>query len=194
MNSRAWMIGILLILAVICSTALAMVDIKIAPVIEKNNQIKYMKSVLDVFSISYDSKNQDSVISIYSESIEEKDIEGLKLFSDKKSGQKAISCSGGGFQAQITLLVALKDNTITGFKVLDQVETPGLGARIMEDGFQKSFIGKKVDNGIKYVTNGKAGENEFDAITGATETSKALQRILNKGFAKYFELMKKQGA
>jgi RnfABCDGE-type electron transport complex G subunit len=194
MNSRVWMIGILLILAVICSTALALVDIKIAPVIEKNNQIKYMKSVLDVFGVSYDALNQDSVISTYKESIEEKDIEGLKIFSEKKSGQTAISCTGGGFQAQITLLVALKDNSITGFKVLDQTETPGLGARITEENFQKSFIGKRVDNGIKLVKTGNAGETEFDAITGATETSKAVQRILNNGFSKYFELMKKQGA
>ncbi len=40
--------------------------------------------------------------------------------------------------------------------------------------------------------SGNAGINEFDAITGATETSRALVRILNRGFSRYFEQEKKE--
>lgn len=56
MNNRFWMIGLLIIMAVVCSTALALVNVKIAPIIQKNNEIKYMSTVLDVFGIPYDSK------------------------------------------------------------------------------------------------------------------------------------------
>ena len=112
------------------------------------------------------------------------------MFIEQKTGNSAISITGSGFQGPITLIVALKDGIITGFKVVSQVETPGLGARITEDAFQQSFVGKNVSGGIKMTKSGNAGPGEFDAITGATETSKSLERILNAGFARYSGISK----
>ncbi len=191
MNSRFWMVGLLVILAVICSSTLALVNIKIAPIIQRNNEIKYMRTVLDVFEMTYDAENSESIISKYKQAIEEKETEGVTLFKDKETGRTATSISGSGFQGQITLIVALEKDMITGFKVVSQVETPGLGARITEESFQKSFIGKRVSQGIKMTKSGSADNSQFDAITGATETSRALERILNKGFTQYFELVNK---
>lgn len=191
MNNRYWMIGLLVIMAVVCSSALALVNIKIEPIIQRNNEITYMKTVLDVFEISYDVKDSDSIISTYKQAIEEIEADGLRLFTDKESGRTATSISGSGFQGLITLIVALEGDMITGFKVVSQVETPGLGSRITEESFQKSFIGKRVSNGITMTKSGSAGVSEFDAITGATETSRALVRILNRGFSRYFELVEK---
>ena len=192
MNNRFWMIGLLIIMAVVCSSALALVNIKIAPIIQRNNEITYMRTVLDVFGIMYDTENSDSIISTYAQKIEERDIDGLRLFIDKESGRTATSISGSGFQGPIILIVALEDDMISGFKVVSQVETPGLGSRITEESFQKSFIGKRVSNGIAMTKSGNAGISEFDAITGATETSRALVRILNRGFSLYFEQGKKE--
>ena len=192
MNNRFWMIGLLIIMAVVCSSALALVNIKIAPIIQRNNEITYMSTVLDVFGIMYDAENSDSIISTYAQKIEEHDIDGLRLFIDKESGRNATSISGSGFQGPIILIVALEDDMISGFKVVSQVETPGLGSRITEESFQKSFIGKRVSNGIAMTKSGNAGISEFDAITGATETSRALVRILNRGFSLYFEQGKKE--
>jgi len=187
MNNRFWMIGMLLIMAVVCSSALALVNIYTSPIITKNNEIKYMSTVLDVFGISYDAEDSDSIISTYKDAIEESEADGIRLFTDTSSGRTATSISGSGFQGSITLIVALDGDIISGFKVVSQVETPGLGARITEDPFQKSFIGKHVSDGIKMTRSGNAGISEFDAITGATETSRALERILNRGFSRYFE-------
>lgn len=188
MNNRFWMIGMLIIMAVICSSALALVNIVTSPIIKKNNEIKYMSTVMDVFGISYDTKKSDSIISTYKQVIEEQDKNGLRMFIEKESGSSAISLTGSGFQGPLILIVALKGDMISGFKVVSQVETPGLGARITEEPFQKSFIGKRVSDGIKMTKSGSAGISEFDAITGATETSRALERILNRGFAQYFKL------
>lgn len=192
MNNRFWMIGLLIIMAVVCSTALALVNVKIAPIIQKNNEIKYMSTVLDVFGLQYDSINSDSIISTYKQAVEEREANGLRLFTDKESGRTATSVSGSGFQGPITLIVALEDDMITGFKIVNQVETPGLGSRISEESFQESFIGKRVSNGISMTKSGSAGISEFDAITGATETSRALVRILNRGFSRYFEVVEKE--
>jgi len=187
MNNRYWMIGMLLIMAVVCSTALAVVNVYTAPIIEKNNEITYKSTVLDVFGIAYDAADPDAVIAKYGDAVEESEENGITLFRDKASGSSATSISGSGFQGPIEVIVALDGDTISGFKVVSQVETPGLGARITEEAFQQAFVGKKVGDGIGMARSGNAGISEFDAITGATETSKALRALLNRGFAKYFE-------
>lgn len=190
MNSKKWIIGMLLILSIICSGALAFINIQTAPVILKNAEIQRMRVVLDAFQIQYDLTNTEGIISTYKSRVTESEERGIKLFKEKESGATAISLSGSGFQSTIIVVVALKGDTITGFKVVSQNETPGLGARIMEDAFQNQFIGKKVGGGITLVKNGKAGQNQFDAVTGATESSKALAKILNNGFAAYFNTVK----
>lgn len=180
----------LLILSIICSAALAFVNIKTSPIIQRNSEIQRMGVVLDAFQIKYDPKNTDEIIFTYKNRVTESEERGFKLFREKESGATAISLSGSGFQSNITVLVALKGDTISGFKVVSQNETPGLGARVKEEAFQNQFIGKKVGQGITLVKNRKAGQNQFDAITGATESSKALARILNNGFTAYFSNMK----
>ena len=190
MNNRFWMIGLLIIMAVVCSTALALVNKVTAPIISMQNEIRYKRTVLEVFKIPYSAEDSDTIISTYGQNIEEREDGGTIMFIENKTGNTAISITGSGFQGPITLIVALKDGIITGFKVVNQVETPGLGARITEEAFQQSFVGKNVSGGIKMTKSGNAGPGEFDAITGATETSKSLERILNAGFARYSGISK----
>ena len=190
MNSRAWMIGLLVIMAIICSSSLALVNIKTAPIIKENSEIKYMRTVLDVFNLSYDSENKDSIRENFKNYVEIREEQGLTLFSELETGRIAVSIGGSGFQGQISLIIALDGDTIKGFKVVDQEETPGLGGRISEESFQNSFIGKMVSEGIRMTRSGNAGPNEFDSITGATETSRAIEKIMNRGFERYFEIVK----
>ena len=190
MNSKWWIMGMLLILSIICSAALALVNIKTSPIIQRNAEIQRMGIVLDAFQIEYDPKNSAEITSTYKNRVTESEEKGIKLFREKDSGATAISLGGSGFQGNITVVVALKGDTITGFKVVSQKETPGLGARISDNAFQKQFIGKKVAQGITLVKTGKAGPNEFDALTGATVTSEAVARILNNGFDAYFSAVK----
>lgn len=53
MNNRFWMVSLLVILAVVCSTALAIVNKVTSPIISMQNEIKYKKTVLDVLGIPY---------------------------------------------------------------------------------------------------------------------------------------------
>ncbi len=182
--------GMLLILSIICSAALALVNIKTSPIIQQNAEIQRMGIVLDAFNIKYDPKNSEEITAAYKNRVTESEENGIKQFREKESGATAISLFGSGFQSSITVVVALKGDEITGFKVVSQNETPGLGARISENTFQNQFIGKKVSKGIKFVKSGKAGPNEFDALTGATETSRALALILNTGFSSYYGTVK----
>lgn len=65
------MIGLLVIMAVMCSSALALVNITLSPIIKRNKEINYMSSVLEIFGIQYDAGNSDSIISTYAREVEE---------------------------------------------------------------------------------------------------------------------------
>ena len=98
----------------------------------------------------------------------------------------AFKAQGKGYSSTVETMVGMdKDGSINAIKVLNQNETPGLGARIveirddntiwdllrgkknkkteMQPWFQEQFKGKKPDN-LK----------EIQAITGATISSKAV--------------------
>jgi len=57
-------------------------------------------------------------------------------------------------------------------------ETPGLGGRIDEAWFKEQFRNRKIviGTGLSYDTE---QENQLDAITGATSTSRSILNILN---------------
>lgn len=186
MSGRPWMIALLLIMAVVCSTALALVNLFTLPIIEENERTAAMGTVLDVFGIHADPADPGAIADTYATRIEEDNKDGLVRFKDRETGRIALKLEGSGFQGLISVVVALEGEKISGFRVIRQDETPGLGARILEPSFQEGFVGKRVTDGIRMIRTGTAGEGEFDAITGATETSRAIERILNTGLRRYF--------
>jgi len=82
-----------------------------------------------------------------------------------------------GFNSGLNLTIGVaSDGTITGVIVGDNTETAGLGARAKEDWFQEQYIGKQ--SPLK-VTKANPGEDEIQAITGATITSKGVTNAVN---------------
>ena len=96
----------------------------------------------------------------------------------------AIPGAGPGFQDTIGLLYGFNSGLrmITGMKVLESRETPGLGDKIFKDmDFVDNFRALTVDPEIVVVKKGqRSADNEVDAITGATISSKAVVRIINE--------------
>ena len=97
---------------------------------------------------------------------------------------------GSGFQGKVSIMVGIdKDfSKLSGIKILEQIETPGLGTKIVEDPtnkqdsfwFPNQFKGLLVDPEITVIKNVKPTRpNEIQAITGATISSKAVATILN---------------
>ncbi len=87
-----------------------------------------------------------------------------------------------GFSADVRLMVGFDPTTsaLTGIKVLAQTETPGLGDKIEKDpGFVKRFVGKLV-NPLKGPKNPTTDPSTAQTITGATITSKAVIKVINK--------------
>jgi electron transport complex protein RnfG len=71
---------------------------------------------------------------------------------------------------------------VTGFQVVDMRETPGLGSRIGSDEkFAENFKQLDATHPIKTVKHGtKQNPWEIDAISGATISSRAVGRMLQK--------------
>lgn len=71
---------------------------------------------------------------------------------------------------------------VTGFKVVDMHETPGLGDKIDSDPkFKENFKALDATHPITTVKHGsKKNAWEIDAISGATISSRAVGRLLNK--------------
>jgi electron transport complex protein RnfG len=126
----------------------------------------------------------------------EKDINGNKVYIGKTDDKIqpvvgiAFKVEGSGFQGNISIMVGVDPSftSITGIKVLEQIETPGLGTKIIEDPsnkakpfwFPEQFVGVTLSPKIYVVKNSiPQNSNEVQAISGATITSKAVVRIIN---------------
>jgi len=111
-----------------------------------------------------------------------------------------IPLRGAGLWGPIWGYIALLSdmNTIYGANFDHQGETPGLGAEINTEQFQKPFIGKTIfdQSGLfTAVIIAKIGEKSdpahtVDGISGGTITSKGLQKMLFDDLATYQEFFK----
>ena len=72
--------------------------------------------------------------------------------------------------------------TITGFKIVEMRETPGLGDRIGSDEkFAENFRALDASHPITAVKHGtKKNSWEIDALSGATISSRAVGRMLQQ--------------
>ena len=122
------------------------------------------------------------------EKIESKDLEVYKVFdSEKNHIGYSLACEGNGFAGKIRMMVGLNTDLdkVVAIEVLEQVETPGLGTKVVEEPFTKMFRGLSTLPKIGWVKEGtEKKENEIVAITGATISCKAVVEIANNGINK----------
>lgn len=105
---------------------------------------------------------------------------------DSSEAGFALPYEGNGFQGKIRLMVGLTPelDRIIGLSVLEQVETPGLGTKVVEDPFTDQFKNLSTNPNVAWVKGAEpSNPNEIQAITGATISSKAIVEILNSGIA-----------
>jgi electron transport complex protein RnfG len=104
----------------------------------------------------------------------------------------AIANGGPGFQDTIGVLYGYDPvrRQVTGMHILESRETPGLGDKIFKDeDFVGNFAALAIEPEIVVVKDGRDADNEVDAITGATISSKAVVRIINEANAQWLDLL-----
>ena len=126
------------------------------------------------------------------------EIESYPIYIDQVGGVTkgyAIPISGKGLWSTLYGYFAVEPDGMTakGITFYAHKETPGLGGEVDKPWFQENFIGKKFVSkngkliGIEIV-KGKADPNslyQVDGISGATVTSKGLEKFLLNDLRKY---------
>jgi len=123
-----------------------------------------------------------------------------EIFHEKGAqGNVGFVFSGIGFWDAITGILVLTSDLekVVNIQILDQKETPGLGARIEEKAFTEQFNGLVIDwnsTDDKKIIIGSSSnpdaKNRVDAITGATQTCIALMATLNEELEQFKKIMK----
>lgn len=196
MLDKIKMIVFVLILGAVWSSALVGVDRATRGRIEAYNREKVRKSVLSALGIDHEGKDIDT---LFKADITEEKIaageKGEKTVYRTKDGAVAFEITGPGSQGPIRAVMALEQDldTIRGVTVVNNTETPGLGDRVLADDNMLNFRGKKLKPRLLIVKQGEArGDNEVDAITGATLTGKALEKLLNEEAGAHISLLGKK--
>lgn len=85
------------------------------------------------------------------------------------------------------------EGKITGVKLLQITDTPGLGMNADKPEFKNKFIG--MSDEIKILKNSaNAANNEIDALSGATISSNAVAEAVNKALDSFAKITGKEGA
>ena len=101
----------------------------------------------------------------------------------------ALSRGESGFQDVILVIFGYDPltTTLSGMKVLESKETPGLGDKIFKDQpwVDQFFAGPQTPLIPVKPGSGKGRPGEVDTITGATISSKAVMAIINNAIAEW---------
>lgn len=183
--------------------------------VEQNKRFIEQKALVELFDLgNVKTLSKEEIAQIVETQIDQaetltdpqtgRQIPLLKAYSNAAQDQLVaygFPFSGIGFWAEIKGYIAVDSELrkTVGLKVIEQVETPGLGARIEEPFFVQPFKdGLDITPpapGANYIYMGTAGNKPepgtaqygrtFDAITGATQTSLAMGRMLNATIAEF---------
>ena len=119
----------------------------------------------------------------------------LLMEGDRLTGY-AMPIEGQGFWDTIKGVIGIAPDkrTITDVSFYEQNETPGLGAEIARLPFRSQFVGREIADegkplGIRPV-GASLEMNEVHAVTGATQTSTRLERIIVEQLTRWREATK----
>jgi electron transport complex protein RnfG len=171
---------ILFIITSVSALLLAFVNEQTAPLIKQNESIKQSNALKAVMPDAADF--EESEIDSQLESVSNEygcEINNVYIAKDS-SGAPVGVCSiitGNGYDSGMQIAVGVdSDLNVTDLQIIASNETPGLGQNASKPEFKDQYKGKT--GNISVVKSG-AGENQINAISGATLTSEGVTRIVN---------------
>ena len=199
-NGNVYTIVYATVMVVIVALLLAVVSSALKPKQQANEELDRKKQVLS--SLNIDIKQVENVDALYAQVISEQKINGKQVFVatlEDGSTKFIIPMTGAGLWGAIWGYIALDDdkNTIFGTFFNHDSETPGLGGEIATRGFQTRFNGKHISRGDNSfaeafgleIVKGEATEEQVQAISGATITSKGVETMINNTLDEYKDFL-----
>lgn len=161
---------ILFIITAISAGLLAYINSVTAPIINDNNIKKQVTAMGKVLA------NADFDV-INNLRTDDMDKAVTSVYKDKNNQGYAVMVSPVGYGGEISMVVGvLEDGAVCGVDIISQSETAGLGAKCTQSEFLSQFTG--TSEGVS-VAKGNAKDNQINAISSATITSKAVTNGVN---------------
>ena len=186
---------ILTMITLISGIALGLVyEITKAPILkasEKATQEAYREVFSNAASFkdvkNFSAKKASAIV--HKDGYKDDDIENAVCAVDKSGktlGYVVTVTSHKGYGGDITLSMGItKKGTMNCYSITSINETAGLGMKSKEPKFMDQFKNAK-DQTYEVVKTTPSSDNQIEAISGATITSKAVTNAVNAGF-KYFD-------
>ena len=143
--------------------------------LEEKNSAATMESLIKADTFEK-SKFKDS----------ETEFEYFVAVRDGETAGYIFKTSEKGYGGAVSVMTAVNpDGTVKSVAILDvSNETPGLGQNAAKESFYSQYSGKK--SGISLLKNGAdSDKNEVNAVTGATITSTAVNKAVNKALQNF---------
>jgi electron transport complex protein RnfG len=186
MNSIPRLVLVLTLITAGAGLLLSMVEsVTREPIAEQRRQ-EMLRALQAVLPPADNSPDEDTVELVVGQDKRGRDVM-RKFFRGRKEGQlsglafKVVAPDG--YSGNIDVMVGVDPSgTVVGIEILSHNETPGLGDKIAFPEFKKIFAGKNLDNADWRV---KKDGGEFDQITGATISPRAVVGAVRKGLEFY---------
>ena len=202
-NSNTYTIVYATIMVVIVAVLLAFVSQVLSPRQEANVKLDQQKQMLVALNQELGADPAAQYDALVLDTLK-MDAEGKKAdvirFNVDGATKFVYRLHGAGLWGGIGGYLALDEdkNTIFGINFNHESETPGLGALIVEEPFRSQFAGKHIRNAegeivsvvvLKKGNTAENGEEQVDAVSGATITSTGVSDMLKANLDEYKEFL-----
>ena len=200
-NSNIYTFVYMTVVVVIVAVLLAVVSSALKPLKDANVLLDKQKQILGALKFDLDSLDTDPAtkyLSLVNDTLTfgEKEVYVANLDGEVKY---ILPLEGKGLWGGIGGYLVLNEdkNTIYGVNFNHEGETPGLGAKIVEKEFRSQFENKHIRNAANEVVSvavlkaGKKaeGQEQVDAVSGATITSEGVSKMLEEEMKNYAEFL-----
>jgi Na+-translocating ferredoxin:NAD+ oxidoreductase subunit G len=155
------------------------------PIAEQRRQ-ETLRALSAVLPPADNSPDEDTVSLVVGKDRRDRDIERV-FYRGRKGGEVSGIAfqviAPDGYSGNIAIMVGIDPaGAVSGVEILSHAETPGLGDKITEPWFKQMFKGKTLDNADWRV---KKDGGDFDQITGATISPRAVVGAIHRGLEFY---------
>lgn len=179
--------SILFAICAVAAFALGLTNSITTPIIEERNIQANNAARKEVLQEAEEFKiieidEQEGVSEVY---------EGIK---GGKSIGYTIKTLPKGYGGSIEVMVGISaDGNITGIKIGNHSETPGLGSKAADPEFKDQFNEKSTQASLAVVKGNASNDNEIVAISGATITSNAVVTGVNSAIEVFSKIAEEAG-
>ena len=200
-NSNTYTIVYATIVVIIVAVLLALTNQALKPKQDANVKLDQQKQMLVALNQELGADPAALYESLVRDTIDRENAKpSIFRFEVDGATKYVLRLHGAGLWGGIGGYLALDEdkNTIFGINFNHESETPGLGALIVEEPFRSQFIGKHIRNAegeivsvavLKKGNKAENGEEQVDAVSGATITSTGVSDMLRANLAEYAEIL-----